>query len=78
MIKSAYIHFPFCLKKCKYCDFAVHAIGTHQPTTHTATLMDTYLTNLRTEISYWQNLYPSTHYDTVYFGGGTPSVYNPD
>ena len=27
IINSIYIHIPFCLKKCNYCAFTIHAIG---------------------------------------------------
>jgi oxygen-independent coproporphyrinogen-3 oxidase len=75
MIKNIYIHLPFCLKKCKYCDFAVHAIG-QEITSHTDDLMTRYLTNLKKEISHWQSKLNLGAFETIYFGGGTPSIYS--
>ena len=62
--RALYIHIPFCLTKCRYCDFAseVMAPGVVQP----------YLAALREEIAR-----QACHADTlesVYIGGGTPSL----
>lgn len=57
-----YIHIPFCQVKCRYCAFAVFPglrNHTHQ-----------YLKALEKEMS----LYPAQFIDTIYFGGGTPSI----
>lgn len=64
--KSIYIHIPFCTKKCYYCDFTTFE-GSHN--------QKEYLDYLKKEIT----LYPSTKsVDTIYFGGGTPSLLNPE
>ena len=80
MIKNVYIHTPFCLKKCRYCDFAVHAIGTASPPTtpHILDLTTKYQHYLETEIAFWQKklLINKKGFDTIYFGGGTPSIYS--
>lgn len=62
-----YIHIPFCVKKCRYCDFPSYSgIETH---------IDAYVGALCREIS----LFPASEQaDTVYFGGGTPSLLRPD
>ena len=54
-----YIHVPFCVKKCPYCDFYSQSLS------HDKEYIEAVLRNLRR--------YNET-YDTVYFGGGTPSV----
>lgn len=54
-----YIHVPFCVKKCPYCDFY------SQKLSHDKEYIEAVLRNL--------SIY-DTAYDTVYFGGGTPSV----
>jgi len=79
-----YIHIPFCVQKCKYCDFLSFPVGnlpveayTEVCTdacseTYTAVgIMDRYLSALIKEI---KSLEPST-FETIYFGGGTPSVF---
>ena len=61
-----YIHIPFCVKKCNYCDFfSINA---------TAEEMDIYTDNLIANLSNWSIVIKERCVDTVYFGGGTPSV----
>ena len=56
--RAAYIHVPFCLHRCGYCNFAVVA--------NRNDLVEPYLSALATELS-WHGLpYPV---DTLYFGG---------
>ncbi|MFK4786187.1 radical SAM family heme chaperone HemW [Fusobacterium sp. MFO224] len=62
MIDAIYIHIPFCVKKCSYCDFL--SFQSDEKT------IEKYVENLIKEI----RLYPKYDYDTVYFGGGTPSL----
>ncbi|WP_068268355.1 radical SAM family heme chaperone HemW [Caviibacter abscessus] len=62
MVNSIYIHIPFCNRKCSYCDFYI--------LTNMSNMYDKYVEYLIKEI----NLYPKYKYDTIYFGGGTPSV----
>ena len=54
-----YIHIPFCRKKCPYCDF--------YSTGYTNELAEQYAKAVRRNLRYYDG-----HYDTVYFGGGTP------
>ncbi len=61
--QSVYIHIPFCIKKCFYCDF--YSISDLLETKN-------YIKNLIKEISLRSN--PNLEIDTIYFGGGTPSV----
>ena len=60
-----YVHIPFCIKKCAYCDFLSFAAGKEQK--------EAYIRALLKEISEWQ---PQEEYRavSVFFGGGTPSV----
>lgn len=60
-----YLHIPFCLKKCAYCDF--YSAFT------TAEGLDNYLCALTAEIQRWGALIRRP-IDTVYLGGGTPSL----
>jgi oxygen-independent coproporphyrinogen-3 oxidase len=61
-----YVHVPFCLNKCPYCDFF--------STTDTA-LIPVYLSCLKREISQLKSL--PVKFDSLYIGGGTPSVLKP-
>ena len=65
MINHVYIHIPFCIKKCGYCSFY------SEPFSHE--LCANYIDTLKKEIR--QFLAGNTiQADTVYFGGGTPSL----
>ncbi|WP_461829242.1 radical SAM family heme chaperone HemW [Aquifex sp.] len=67
MVKGVYIHIPFCSYKCPYCDFLSL---TNSPITPEA-----YLKLLKKEISLYKDL--PTKVETVYFGGGTPTLLEP-
>lgn len=65
-----YIHFPFCVSKCAYCDFTSYA-GCDEA------LVFSYLTALKREITFAGERFPNARIDTVYLGGGTPSLLSP-
>jgi len=65
MTSGLYIHIPFCVKKCNYCDF--YSIGGSN------TVSDEYVNAIIREIKKYGNM----QYKTVYFGGGTPSLLSP-
>ncbi len=58
-----YIHIPFCVKKCSYCDF----VSLERPA-----LMDAYFRALQAEIQITGKMY-ERKVDSVFLGGGTPS-----
>lgn len=64
-MQGLYIHIPFCKKACHYCDFHFSTSLAHK-----APLVDA----LATEIRLQRNYLPSPALDTIYFGGGTPSL----
>jgi len=64
-----YVHIPFCPQRCPYCSFTIL-------TGHTA-LYDRYVEAVCTEILSWQGLAPKGPCQTVFFGGGTPSILEP-
>jgi len=64
LVKSVYIHIPFCLSKCRYCSF----ISFNKLEKKTG-----YLYSLLKEIDYY---YKEENLDTIYFGGGTPSLFS--
>jgi oxygen-independent coproporphyrinogen-3 oxidase len=62
-----YIHVPFCRRKCYYCDF--------YKTVNTS-LTPKFIEALKTEITQRNNYLENEAVETIYFGGGTPSVLN--
>ena len=58
-----YIHIPFCRSKCPYCDFYSHT---------DLKLVPLWLKALEKEMEVYENLFPV--FDTLYLGGGSPSV----
>lgn len=62
-----YVHIPFCSSRCSYCDFAT---GLYQ-----RELAERYVHALVAEIR--SSSYHGEHADTIYFGGGTPSLLTP-
>ena len=63
---SLYIHIPFCLSKCTYCDFYSIPCGSGVP--------DSYVDALLREASYRAENTGSDSWRTIYVGGGTPSL----
>ena len=62
-----YVHIPFCSSRCSYCDFATGLYQTE--------LAEAYVRALDQEIR--QSNYAGQRVDTIYFGGGTPSLLAP-
>ena len=62
-----YIHIPFCIKKCRYCDFCSVAVKNGQ-------FMSAYVTELCRRIEQFAPRAGDYTVDTVYLGGGTPSL----
>lgn len=62
-----YIHIPFCIKRCKYCDF--NTLADAKEDHHLC-----YIDALKTELNYYAG--DDILLDTIYIGGGTPSFIN--
>lgn len=63
---SLYVHIPFCETKCPYCDFNTYAgIGM---------LIPDYLKALKQEVIFWSSALEHKRVNTLFFGGGTPSL----
>ncbi len=60
-----YIHIPFCVKKCNYCDFLSFPAD--------ESTQEDYVIALKKEIAFYGRQYPGRVLTTVYIGGGTPS-----
>ncbi|MEP6705891.1 MAG: radical SAM family heme chaperone HemW [Pyrinomonadaceae bacterium] len=69
MRAGVYIHIPFCRSRCSYCDFAT---GMYE-----SSLAERYVQALAKEIRSFTNAADNPETDTVYFGGGTPSLLLP-
>ena len=67
--RHLYVHVPFCRHKCGYCDFNAYA-GMDR-------LMPDYVDALELELVFARERYPFQQLETVYFGGGTPSLLPP-
>ena len=63
---SLYVHFPFCRSKCVYCDFCSFAAEDN--------VIESYIDSLMREMELAAAEFPDAEIQTVYFGGGTPSV----
>lgn len=61
-----YLHVPFCMKKCKYCDFLSWA-GSEEE-------QETYVQGLLKEIESYREFAKGYKVSTVFLGGGTPSI----
>jgi oxygen-independent coproporphyrinogen-3 oxidase len=63
---GVYVHWPYCARVCPYCDFNVYAAKARD----TAPLFDALLKDFEG----WRARTGARHADTVFFGGGTPSL----
>src|SRR5205807_10080623 len=64
-----YIHIPFCRSRCSYCDFAT---GMYE-----SELAARYVHAVVCEIAAWREVEEPSDVDTIYLGGGTPSLLTP-
>lgn len=70
-----YVHIPFCVQKCNYCDFLSFS--------GMESMQEKYVAALCQEIELLEEKYTGlklqeTQTDTIYIGGGTPSILNPE
>ncbi len=69
-MSSLYLHIPFCSRRCVYCDF--YFVTTQKS-------YGTYVEALRNEVEYYASQYAQHEpVETIYFGGGTPSLLEPE
>src|SRR5271165_1136157 len=69
---GVYVHFPFCLKKCPYCDFVSFARA-REEIDHRG-----YADAVIAELGRRRAALAGKRLATVFFGGGTPSLWEPD
>ena len=68
---SLYVHIPWCVKKCLYCDFNSHPLRSDvSPKDYTNTLIR--------DLEQHLGQIKDREIQTIFFGGGTPSVFEPD
>ena len=68
--RALYLHIPFCKAKCLYCDFDSRALGGCE----LDDAMDRYCTVLTSQIDTYGAAGELDEVETVYIGGGTPSL----
>lgn len=71
--RALYLHFPFCVHHCHYCDFSVERSKLPP--------IDSWLTTIDLELAWWferAGWAPGAPLDTVFIGGGTPSLLGAD
>jgi putative oxygen-independent coproporphyrinogen III oxidase len=64
---GVYVHWPFCLAKCPYCDFNSHV-------RHGSIDEAKFLAAYRGELAHFASLVPGRELTSIFFGGGTPSL----
>jgi oxygen-independent coproporphyrinogen-3 oxidase len=68
---ALYVHLPWCVRKCPYCDFNSHAAPSILPQRE---YVDALLEDLDLDLS----VVPSRSLVSIFFGGGTPSLFSPE
>jgi putative oxygen-independent coproporphyrinogen III oxidase len=68
---ALYVHMPWCVRKCPYCDFNSHQLKSAAPD---ASYIDALIRDFDTELPRLRG----RRIDTVFFGGGTPSLFQPE
>ena len=66
---ALYVHWPFCVSKCPYCDFNSHVRSTID--------QDEWRDALLADLAYEARLLPGRTLTSIFFGGGTPSLMEP-
>ena len=67
---ALYVHWPFCVSKCPYCDFNSHVRASVD--------QDEWRDALLTDLAHEAALLPSHRLSSIFFGGGTPSLMDPE
>lgn len=74
-VASIYVHFPWCLAKCPYCDFVSYAAG-HDAIDH-AGYADAVLREAEARARQLEGRGRALRLSSIFFGGGTPSLWEP-
>jgi len=73
---ALYVHMPWCVKKCPYCDFNSHGLRDAPPPY--ADYVDALLTDLDADLADFGAAVHGRPVVSVFFGGGTPSLFAPE
>ena len=73
---ALYVHMPWCVKKCPYCDFNSHGLRGEPPPY--AAYVDTLLADLDADLADFGAAVGGRPIVSVFFGGGTPSLFAPE
>jgi putative oxygen-independent coproporphyrinogen III oxidase len=68
---ALYVHMPWCVRKCPYCDFNSHQLKSAQPDS-------AYIDALLRDFDFELPRIAQRRIDSVFFGGGTPSLFQPE
>ena len=68
---SLYVHFPWCVRKCPYCDFNSHTLHGEVPESD-------YIAALLADFESQREAVQGRQIVSVFFGGGTPSLFSPE
>ena len=68
---SLYVHLPWCVRKCPYCDFNSHTAGNYPP-------RQRYLDALLADLEQEARRARERQLETIFLGGGTPSLFPPE
>ena len=68
---ALYVHFPWCVRKCPYCDFNSHALQDALPE-------DAYVAALLADLATQASRVQARPVRSIFLGGGTPSLFSPD
>jgi len=71
---GCYVHVPFCATRCGYCDFNTYTASELGPGASRTSYADTVIAELRLARAH---LPEAAAFDTVFFGGGTPTLLGP-
>ncbi len=64
---ALYVHIPWCIRKCPYCDFNSHEVKEEIP-------VKAYIEALKTDLENDRHMSQGRRFESIFFGGGTPSL----
>ncbi|MFD0950594.1 radical SAM family heme chaperone HemW [Paraperlucidibaca wandonensis] len=73
---SLYVHMPWCVRKCPYCDFNSHAVSADG--VPEAAYIDALLNDLDADLAHFSQDWSQRPLQSIFIGGGTPSLISPN